>query len=289
MKKRLLAAAVMAAMTISVVPGFAAPTFYGDANIEYNDLTNQSSTLTNRIRLSVDSAITDNLYLHGRTVMNNDLKDGQSSNTSNKNVEVEQLFIGGKIGNFDVKAGRQPLWLGKGALADVNGINGIQASTTLNTVELNGFYGKDGSNHVSAADFGTSYHNVNFGGSYLQESDANKFIGINADTKIMDNAVLNVEYVKNTESKNDGFLAEVKVGNATKKGDLDYSLIYRDIEAGAVSGYSTDSNYSDSEGFRVKANYKVADNALLTAYQDFTDNQSGNKKNKTNVEFSINF
>ncbi len=289
MKKRLLAAAIMASMTLSVVPGFAAPVFYGDANIEYNDLTGQSSSLTNRIRLSVDSALTDNMYLHGRTVMNNDLKNGVSSNSSNERVEVEQLFIGGKIGSFDVKAGRQPLWLGNGTLADVNGINGIQAATSVNDVQMSGFYGKDGSNHVAAADFGTSYQNINFGGSYLQESDINKFWGITADTKIMDNTVLNVEYVKNTESKNDGFLAEVKVGNAVKKGDLDYSLAYRDLEAGAVSSYTTDNNYSDSEGFRIKANYKVADNALLTAYQDFTDSQTGAKKNKTNVEFSVNF
>jgi Tfp pilus assembly protein FimT len=289
MKKRLLVAAVMAAMTISAVPAFAAPTFYGDANIEYNELTDQSSSLTNRIRLSVDSAIADNMYVHGRIVMNNDLKDGTSAPAGDNDIKLEQAFIGGKLGSFDVKAGRQPLWLGKGALADVNGINGIQAATTVNNVKLNGFYGKDGDNHVTAAEFGTSHKSVNFGGTYLQESDANKFLGINADTKIMENAVLNVEYVKNTESKNDGLLAEVKVGSAVKKGDLDYSVAYRNIEAGAVSGYSTDGNYDDSEGFRVEANYKVADNATLTAYQDFTDSQAGAKKNKTNVEFSVNF
>jgi hypothetical protein len=289
MKKRLLVAAVMAAMTISAVPAFAAPTFYGDANIEYNELTDQSSSLTNRIRLSVDSAIADNMYVHGRIVMNNDLKDGTSAPAGDNDIKLEQAFIGGKLGSFDVKAGRQPLWLGKGALADVNGINGIQAATTVNNVKLNGFYGKDGDNHVTAADFGTSYRKINFGGSYLQESDANKFIGINADTKIMENAVLNVEYVKNTESKNDGFLAEVKVGNAVKKGDLDYSVAYRDIEDGAVASYSTEGNYNNSEGFRVQANYKVSDNATLTAFQDFTDDQSGTKKNQSNVEFSVNF
>jgi hypothetical protein len=289
MKKRLLVAAVMAAMTISAVPAFAAPTFSGDANIEYNDYTNVGSFLTNRIRLAVDSAITDNLYVHGRAVMNNNLKDGFSSPAGDNEIRLEQAFIGGKLGNFDVKAGRQPLWLGKGALADVNGINGIQAATSLENIKLNGFYGKDGDNHVVAADFGTSFKKVNFGGSYLQESDTAKFMGINADTKITENAVMNVEYVKNTESKNDGFLAEVKFGNAVKKGDLDYSVAYRDIEDGAVSSYSTEENYNNSEGFRVKANYKVADNATLTAYQDFTDNQSGAKKNQTSVEFSVKF
>ncbi|MDU4961796.1 MAG: hypothetical protein E6X17_14175 [Sporomusaceae bacterium] len=288
MKKRLLAA-VVAAMTLTAVPALAAPAFYGDANIEYEKLSGQNSDLTNRIRLSMDSVISEDMYVHGRLVMNNNLKDGGSAPDGDNEIKLEQAFIGGKLGDFDVKAGRQPLWLGKGTLADVNGINGVQAATSINDIKVNGFYGKDGDNHVAAADFGTAYKKVNFGGTYLQETDEAKFIGLNADTKIAENTVLNVEYVKNTENKNDGILAAVKVGNAVNKGDLDYSLAYRNIKDGAVSSYSTDGNYNDSEGFRLEANYKVSDNATLTAYQDFTDSQSGAKKNKTNIEFSVDF
>lgn len=289
MKKRLLVAAIMAAMTISAVPAFAAtPTFSGDSNIEYNKFED-ADTLTNRIRLTVDSEVAENLYVHGRVVMNNNLR-GASSASSNPEIVLEQAYVGSKIGNVDVKAGRQPLWLGKGTLADVNGINGIQASTSNDSFKLSGFVGSDDRQDVYAADFGTSYQGINFGASYLNKEHQDKFFAVNADTKLTDNAVLNVEYVDAKDADANGYIAEVKFGNAAKKGDIDYAVSYRDIENGAVdAGYSTNGSYNDSKGFRVKANYKVADNALLTAYQDIAEDQLGNDKNRTNVEFSLNF
>lgn len=288
MKKKLLVAAVMAAMSLSAASAFAAPVFSGDANIEYNKFESGDS-LTNRIRLVVDSTITDNLYVHGRVVMNNDKDQFSSAAGKNPKIELEQAYIGGNYHGIDIKAGRQPLFLGKGLLADVNGINGIQAGTSFDGIKLNGFYGKDGTEKVSAADFGSSFGDIHFGASYLKKEEA-KFFGVNADTKIADNAVLNVEYAKNNDTKANGFLAEVKMGNAVKKGEIDYALSYRNIEGGAIDGdYTTNGSYNDSKGFRVKANYKLADNAALTAYQDLVDDQNGVKKNRTNVEFSVNF
>lgn len=290
MSKKLLAAAIITAVSLSTVPAFAGPIISGDANIEYNDQKNNDSDVTNRIRLVIDNPLGDDFYVRGRAVLNNSISHDPSSNQANNSVEIEQAFIGGRVGSFDIKAGRQPLWLGKGALADVNGINGLQAATNINNVYLNSFYGKDDQNHVTAADIATTYGAVNMGATYLREADHAKFFAVNADTAIRKNTVLNMEYVKNTETKGDGFIAEVKVGNAVKPGDLDYAVAYRNIDAGAVSSYSnSDDSYNDSEGLRLKANYKLTDSMTLTAYQDFVDSQNGINKNKTNVEVSVKF
>ena len=100
-------------------------------------------------------------------------------------------------------------------------------------------------------------------------------------------------FLKNNDQATDnkGLLAEVKFGNAVKQGDIDYALSYRNIEPNAVIGaYTTNTNYQDSKGFKVTANYKVRDNATLTVYQDLTDKVSdGASKKRTDVEFSVKF
>lgn len=292
MKKKLLAAAVLAAMTLSTSSVFAsAPTISGDANIEYLKDSGADRQITNRIRLNVDNSIGDSLYIHGRVRLDNNM-DTTSANGEAK-ISFDQAYIGGTVDTVNFRAGKQPLWLGKGLLADTDGSNGLKLGTNLENVKVSGFMGRDynagvGYN-VSAADMNTSYGPVNFGASYLKRDDQ-KFWGINADTKLAENAVLNVEYVKNTNSSAKGYLAEVKFGNASKKGDMDYSVIYRNIEDGAVTGYTTNGNYPDSKGFKVKANYKVTDNSNLSVYFDAAKTQGTDAvKKRTDVEFSVNF
>jgi len=285
MKKKLLAAAVLAAMTLSTASVFAAPDLSGDAKIEYVHQENAGTSLTNRVRLNADAAIDDTFYVHARAVVNNDIKTGD-----NGDVTFDQAYIGANLKGTDIKVGRQSLFLGKGMLMDGDGLSGANITTALDGIKLSGFYGKaDGNEEVRTAEMTTAFSNVNFGASYLKEAD-NKYWGINLDTKIMDNAVLNVEYVKNNEAKATGYIAEVKVGDAAHKGEFDYAVSYRDVEANAVSKYSTDANYSDSKGFRISANYKVTDNATLNLKQDLADDNAGNiGKNRTDVTFSVNF
>ncbi|SDF81667.1 hypothetical protein [Sporolituus thermophilus] len=289
MKKKLLAATVLAALTFSSASVFAAPVFSGDANIEYNKDEGQKATLTNRIRLVADADIVENFYIHGRMVMNNNLKGEDSSAVGNRGTEAEQIYLGARFTNLDLKVGKQPLWLGKGLLADVNGISGVSANTVIDGIGLVGFFGKDAKQDVFAADMNAALGAANFGASYLKKEDVKRY-GLNFDTKLAENTVFNFEYVKNTTNKADGYLAEVKFGNAVKKGDIDYALSYRNIEADAIDGYTTNGNYIDSKGFRVKANYKISDASTLTVYQDIAQTENGNQdKNRTNVEFVVNF
>ncbi|HMM21922.1 MAG TPA: hypothetical protein PKA10_14480 [Selenomonadales bacterium] len=293
MKKQLLAAAVLAALTISTASVFAAaPTFSGDANIEYSKKSDEKSELTNRIRLAMDSEIDNNIYLHGRLVMNNDLdRQGTATPVGNdKGAQMEQLYVGFKMDNADLKLGRQPLFLGHGLLSDVNGIGGAQITTTFDNANLMGFYGRDNDVDVAAAELGTSIGDWNLGASYLDKDDT--YYGVNASTKVAPNTVLNMEYVKNNDAKASGYWAEVKVGDAVKKGDFDYSLGYVKLDEGAVDGnYVTEGNMAGNKGFRVKANYAVSDNSTLTVYQDLFKQTSNNDitKNRTDVEYEVRF
>lgn len=289
MKKKLIAAAVMATLAVSTASVFAAaPAFSGDAKIEWNNQTSGGTDnyLINRVRLNMDASIDDTFSLHSRAVMLNDLKNGNGSNR----VTFDQAYLGAKFSNVDIKAGKQSLYSGQGLLMDDDNFSGVQAGTTLENVKLSGFYGHDNdANKITLAEMATSFGKVNVGANYLKQDDA-KYWGVNASTPITNNAAFNIEYVKNTDTSATGYLAEVKVGNAVKKGDIDYSLIYRDIDAGAINNHTTNYNYSDSKGFKVKADYKVSDNAKLAVYHDMGKNHTTDvDQNRTNVEFSVNF
>ncbi|WP_371381470.1 hypothetical protein [Sporomusa aerivorans] len=295
MKKKLLAAAVLASLTLSTAAVFAAaPTFSGDANIEYRNQDTRTTDdgenygyFTNRIRLNVESQIDDTFYIHGRARMDNNLRDGGQTTTTS----FDQAYIGAKFDQVDLKVGRQSLAIGKGLLMDDDKFTGAQVGIALDGTKLNGFTGRDANDDKTHfADVSTAMGDVNLGASFLKEAD-NKYYGINADTKLADNVVLNVEYAKNNTLKADGYLAEIAVGQAAQKGDFKYAVSYRDIDAGALPDFTTDGWYKDSKGFRVKGIYKVSDAATLTAYQDIAEENNGSKAdhNRTNVEFAVSF
>lgn len=287
MNKKFLAAAVLAAMTFSTASVFAAaPAFSGDTRVEYihND---EDTSLTSRFRLNVDTAIDEVFHVHARfNTGNYDLRNGQESVDSS----LDQAYIGATVKDTEFRVGRQSLWAGKGMLMDGDSFNGALVGTASEDVSLSGFFGKaSNGDKTTLAEMESALGNVNVGANYLKLDDTN-YYGINFDTKVMDNAVLNVEYVNNTSAKADGYIAEMKVGEAVRKGDFDYALSYRNVESGAVSDYSTDTQFNDSKGFRVEANYKVSDNTTLNVKQDIAKDNAGNTdKDHTDVTFTVNF
>lgn len=285
MNKKVVTATIAAVMTLSSLSVFASPIITGDARLDYMKDNGADQQITNRIRLNVDNNLGDTLYVHGRANFDNNIETGNSNNP----ISLNQAYIGGDINSFRFKVGKEPLFLGKGLLSDTDGSNGLQLETAVRGVKLNGFIGKDSGKSLSAGEVATTFGSVNVGASYLKK-DETKYFGINTDTKITKNSVLNVEYVRNQESKATGYLAEVVFGEALKKGDMDYVISYRDIEDSAVDdGYSTDSNYNNSKGIKLKAHYKITDNATLGVYHDMADTQDGVNKKRTEVEFGVQF
>lgn len=280
MKKKLLVAEVMAAMTLSAVSVFAAPTFSGDANIEWNHHTNggAGNYLTNRIRLHAAADIDDVFSIHGRARMDNDLRNGTPDKA---NTMFDQAYIGAKLVKVDLKLGRQSLFSGKGLLMDDDNFSGLQAAAALEGVNVNGFYGKNSSgDKTSLGEIKTSNNGINMGANYLN-LDGTHYWGVNADTKFANNAEVNIEYVKNAANSATGYLAGVTMGN--------YSVSYRDIKNGAVDTHTTNSNYNDSKGFKLSAHYAISKNSSVTLYQDLATDHNNTDKHRTNMELEMNF
>lgn len=310
MKKK-IAAAVLAAMTLTTVSAFAAPIeFSGDAQI-LSQKSKDSDTFTDvRLRLNADAQLGDGMYAHGRLMgidMSPNNYGSAGTGSSGASVNMEQLYLGSKIGQVDVKIGRQPLLVGQGMIADVNGIQGVSLATSADNLTVSGFVGRsnednDPSSAVSmvardtmALDLGTSVSGINLGLGYMKTEQAgteNKYLSFSAAGKIASNVALNGAYVKNDNGDKKGYIVKATFGEVAKKGDFNYALSYRNIEAGAVDAdWVTNGAYVNSKGFRVAANYKVTDNGTLSIYQDITKQQNNDtvKPNQFRAEFNVNF
>lgn len=280
MHKKILTAAIVAALSVSATSVFASPSLSGDARMLYETNDTQDS-LTNRIRLNVDSAIDDTFSIHGRLVMDNNMKTGTS------NLSADQIYLGTKLGGADLLLGRQPIYLGKGLLAD-NDMSGAGLITKIDGANLGAYFGKKDNTDVRALNLSSSYGDLHLGASYLDKGT--KAWAINGDTKLSNDAVMNVEYVNNTTNNASGYMAGVTFGKTINKGDLSYTVSYRNIEDGVIdAGYTTDANYANSKGIKVEANYKVSDHSNLNVYHDFVKDQANVDKNLTHVEFTLNF
>lgn len=278
MNKKFLVTAIMATMTLSAASTFAAPIISGDAYLEYDKIGENKGIWDSRIRFNADTQLDNKMYLHGRMVVANpDLQGSGNALTA----KFDEAYFGAKLDNMDVRVGNMELYSGKGLLMDDQKFVGVKATGALEGTKLHGFIGKDASaNKVGLAEFSTSLNGVNFGANYLKLADT-KYWGINADTQITDDAVLNVEYVKNSTDSADGYLAGVTMGN--------YTVSYRDIKPGAIDAHTTNSNYVDSKGFKLSAHYALGKNSSVTLYQDMATDHNNNDKHRTNVEFDVNF
>jgi hypothetical protein len=197
------------------------------------------------------------------------------------------------------------IWgLANGMLADVNGINGVSATASFEGgTSLFGFAGRDGANKVYAAQFGTRIGSGDFGASYLKGpsttsyDDSSAFWGVNASAPVADNATVFAQYARgNAAAANTGYWFGVKVGNAVKAGDFDYSLAYVHVAANATPAgiaegpWLTDGNMMDGKGLRLKMHYAVSDHSTLTVYQDqFKAVSNNNDHRRTDVEYEVRF
>lgn len=300
MKKRLLSAAIMAALTISTATALAAPVITGDAQTMIQTTKDKGDYSDARIRLNFDFDMGEGMYAHARLMgidqQMNGLNPGLNyaeAGTGSKGADVnmEQMYIGSKIGQVDAKFGRQPVAVGQGMLADINGIQGVSLTGKAGDFNLYGFGGRSVQDDVLAASIDTKVQSVDMGAGYLKRED-NKYWSVNAGGKIADNVGLTGVYMKNNTAKADGYMIKATVGEAANKGDFSYAVSFRDIENNAVDAdWVTNGAFADSKGVRLEAKYKPTNNATLWVYQDITK-QSSNpsyKPNQFRAELDFNF
>ncbi len=297
MKKRLLMAAVVSALTLSTATALAAaPVITGDVQTMIQTTKDASDYSDARIRLNFDFDLGDSMYAHARLMGIDEQGYGNlyspaGTGSTGASVNMEQMYIGAKLGQVDAKFGRQPVNIGRGMLADINGVEGISLASTTGDVSVFGFGGRSANTEVLAGQIGTKVENLNMNAGYLRR-ERTDFWSVDADTQIADNVNLSGIYMKNTTDKADGYMVKATVGQAAQKGDFSYAVSYRDIDNNAIdNNWVTNGALADSKGIRLEAKYKPTNAATLWIYQDITKQASNTSfhPNQFRAELDFNF
>jgi len=140
-------------------------------NVTYLDNKSDNISKT-RLRLNMESQIADDVTFHGRY-------EAESEWGTSANSKLVQAYITGKASGLDYSLGRQPIWLGQGLLADIEGnCDGLLVSG-----------GKDIKVAVGAfKTTGTNYY-------YIDDISGN-FQTANIDAKVNDNLHVSLSYLK---------------------------------------------------------------------------------------------
>jgi len=191
---------------------------------------------------------------------------------------------------FTYSVGRQGYILSSGVLADIAGTNGIAIREQNKDGQVSTFYGRNNTD-IFAVDLKPANvfksKNLQLEAVYLKTNM--NYAGLTITNQVTEKEEFSIETVENMDTKACGYLINILNGNLEKKGDRDIGLSFRDIQSGAVSEYSTDANYDDSIGFRIRMDYQLADNIVLNAYHDIARTQAGIDIDKTQIEASMNF
>jgi len=135
------------------------------------------NTSKTRLRLNMESQIADDITFHGRYEAESEFGDG-IENAS----KLTQAYITGKAIGLDYNFGRQPIWLGQGLIADIEGnCDGLLVSG-----------GKDVKITVGA--FKTTQPSY-----WLSDQSAN-YTAANIDAKVTDNLHVSLSYLKDEDS-----------------------------------------------------------------------------------------
>ncbi len=304
MKKRLLAAAVMAALTVSTATAFAAgPVITGDAQTMIQTTKDSKDYSDVRIRLNFDFDMGEGMYAHARLMGIDEQNGGTYSQyapagtgSSGAGINMEQMYIGTKFGQTDAKFGRQPVAVGQGMLADLNGVEGVSLATKAGQANLFAFGGRSGDDDLLAATVDTKVESLDLGAGYLKRED-DKYWSANAGAKVADNVYLSGIYMNNTYRDADGYLVKATVGQTAKKGDFSYAVSYRDVDEFAVDdSWVTNGALANSKGIRLEAKYKPTNNSTLWVYKDFVEqvsatgtHEAGFNPDQFRAELDLNF
>ena len=300
------------------------PRFGGDANFEYDTRDSDfGDSLTSRVRLTMDADLSPDCYLHTRLTakqyIDGDESGGpaQAAGYENEAIKVgmEQLYLGYKFGDVldgvEVIAGRQPLWLADGMLADINGMNSAKLNLAYSGINLLGFFGKDGTQALpeesngedadfTALEASWTLGPICLGATYLDvesNDDANdeRFCGGSINYRAPFEVVFYGQYVVNSDADDDDTAYRIKAsyGNAAKQGEWDVSLAYLRVEDNINPNDKwlvNDGNWVGAKGVRLKMHYALTNWATLILVQDVFENiNTGENQNRTDIEFEVRF
>lgn len=140
-------------------------------------------------------------------------------------------------------------------------------------------------------------NSVDLGGDYIFDYK-NTEVFAQLDTKVSDWALrVFAHYTQNNEVSNQdmAYAFGAKLGAAKDKGDMEFAWIYEDIEADAVIGTFTDSDFAgggtDASGHILKAKYALSKKVALggTYFVNDKDRFQGTKHDYNRVQIDLEF
>ena len=140
-------------------------------------------------------------------------------------------------------------------------------------------------------------NSVDVNGDYLFEY-RNTEVFAQFDTKLNDWAFrVFAQYTQNHEVSNQdtAYALGAKLGSAKGKGDVEFALMFQDIEADSVVGTFNDSDFggggTDSEGYILKAKYGLSEKIFLggTYFANDIDRFQGTKHDYNRVQIDLEF
>lgn len=275
--------AIITFMILNVSNAAFASHISGTMSYEYNKQIGQPRQLTPDVTLNLNYDLNHHLYFHG-TFESNRTNNQPTTNT------INNAYLEYQKANHDYIIGKQTYTLSNGLIASMSGVNGICVNFESPKRNTTIFYGKNSKNILSAewklnqlGNNGDSSLGIN----YFQ--DNNHYIGITAFSKICHEISCTVETAKNLNTMDFGYLITLEHGNIQNTGDINVSASYRNIKPEAVSEYCTDSNYTNSKGFRIGLTSKINKEIILSAYHDIAESLSKTSIGTTYIAVSSNF
>lgn len=267
----------------------------GDARVRYFQADDQKDYADYRARVTFDGKVNNNMKFNARLTTGSALSEDKAAAISMEtaNVSFNALGLNNTIGRQDIKLGSGYLLDGQmnGIATNAGGLKLFAGNAASNAkVDTGSAYANGATstatvwNKVYGAEYSTNLMGAKLTADYLQNnSSKDEFYGANAGFKLVDGVTANVEYFKNN-GENKGDAAAKAYG--IKFNNVGLSATYRDVEANAVTPFSTMFTSTNSQYAELNGGFKGMEyqydraldkNATLTVkYQDF-ENQAGTK------------
>lgn len=271
----------------------------GDARVRYFSTEDNKDITDYRARVTFDGKINDNLKFSARLAGGTAYTDGRAAAVVLDTANVTAKFLG-----MNTTVGRQDIKLGTGFLADsqMNGLASQMGDVKLyvgNISDNNLITGSTyapGWERIYGAELKGNLMGAAFTADYLKNTTTKEdFYGVNTSFGLFNGVTANVDYAKNNTADAKAMAYGVKFN------DMGLSVTYRDVDAGALTKFSTMNVNGGTAGFYGDASTgfkgmeyqydKAMDkNATLTLkYQDF-EKQDGTKlPGRTSAAVNVKF
>lgn len=167
--------------------------FTGEIRERYDYQKDVDNNLRTRFRVNMEAKVAEEVTFHGRY-------QSESAWGSSADTELTQAYITGKAAGLDYSAGRQPIFLGQGLIADISGnCDGLLLSGGKDVKVTAGVFKNSGIAYFQNKTYVRDYRR-----GHIELKDVpydENFYAANIDAKLNDNLNLSASYLKDKDGE----------------------------------------------------------------------------------------